>query len=552
MLQNETFSETAFSASVLRNNHPVRIGSSNIQSHPKPNTEKNWTEFQHDCICPTLNMSLLRKLILLEFNVCAIAIRSEYFKNTSESKDTNVNVLEKILLKLQRMCFFIHYNLQAKSQLMREQVIDWLPQVFADQDNSWVQVLLAVTDLYVISKMWNEENRTAKKISTLINPHLMFQQFLESLSYDYSVLLDLLTSPETCFLLYFLKYLKLLSKEWHLFKALHEGTDIKLKNKTTSTFCNMDECNLNSTRLSNNLPNTRHLNRSTNRTMKMTPIPNKKVVIVDSEKNEVTNCRIHNSQNVSLNHSSANEHYTTKQSENISFEIGTKQHFATKTHSVSNWSMVDCHCEKSCSCLPYENSIQMLPAQSDNLKHLFTDSQDDKDVSYLSKIEKEQTDDKEMKEKKICKNTQVKGIGLACIQLYSNNSSSSENEEDENFVNTIKGHHMTHNLSFVSKDVLDTEEQFFDFKYRKSEKIPAHKETLYTSNKPQQQLKNTFISSTSFIPKVASSTSKLDHAMSCLNRLLQLLKRLSKSSVFPYNSQPLINALEPCVAHYEA
>lgn len=52
------------------------------------------------------------------------------------------------------MCFFIHYNLQAKSQLMREQVIDWLPQVFADQDNSWVQVLLAVTDLYVISKMW--------------------------------------------------------------------------------------------------------------------------------------------------------------------------------------------------------------------------------------------------------------------------------------------------------------------------------------------------------------------------------------------------------------
>lgn len=52
------------------------------------------------------------------------------------------------------MCLFIHHNLQAKSQLMREEIIDWLPQVFADQDNSWVQVLLAVTDLYVISKMW--------------------------------------------------------------------------------------------------------------------------------------------------------------------------------------------------------------------------------------------------------------------------------------------------------------------------------------------------------------------------------------------------------------
>lgn len=42
------------------------------------------------------------------------------------------------------------------------------------------------------------------------------------MAFDHSVLLDLLTSPETCFLLYFLKYLKLVSQEWCMFVQLHK------------------------------------------------------------------------------------------------------------------------------------------------------------------------------------------------------------------------------------------------------------------------------------------------------------------------------------------
>ena len=88
LLQNETFSQTAFNASVLRSSHPIRIGGSNIQIHSNPHEycDKKWTKFKSDCDCPPLNMSLLRKLILLEFNVCAIALRSDHFKHASESE----------------------------------------------------------------------------------------------------------------------------------------------------------------------------------------------------------------------------------------------------------------------------------------------------------------------------------------------------------------------------------------------------------------------------------------------------------------------------------
>ncbi|XP_056318575.1 protein Lines homolog 1-like [Danio aesculapii] len=46
------------------------------------------------------------------------------------------------------------------------------------------------------------------------NPHCLFILLLRSLSFDHSVLLDFLISSETCFLEYFVRYLKLLRQDW--------------------------------------------------------------------------------------------------------------------------------------------------------------------------------------------------------------------------------------------------------------------------------------------------------------------------------------------------
>ena len=53
-------------------------------------------------------------------------------------------------------------------------------------------------------------------------------------SCDHTVLLDLLTAPETSFLLYFIKYLKLVLNEWQEFCAAHQCVDEPVEGSTTS------------------------------------------------------------------------------------------------------------------------------------------------------------------------------------------------------------------------------------------------------------------------------------------------------------------------------
>ena len=54
------------------------------------------------------------------------------------------------------------------------------------------------------------------------DPHQLFISMLYCVSHDHTVLLDFLTSPETCFLIYFLKYIKLVQSEWQRFTAGHK------------------------------------------------------------------------------------------------------------------------------------------------------------------------------------------------------------------------------------------------------------------------------------------------------------------------------------------
>ncbi|MEQ2210111.1 hypothetical protein XENOCAPTIV_008560 [Xenoophorus captivus] len=51
------------------------------------------------------------------------------------------------------------------------------------------------------------------------NPHCHFVLLLQSLSFDHSILLDFLISSETCFLEYFVRYLKYLRGDWQGFTA---------------------------------------------------------------------------------------------------------------------------------------------------------------------------------------------------------------------------------------------------------------------------------------------------------------------------------------------
>lgn len=55
----------------------------------------------------------------------------------------------------------------------------------------------------------------------MIQPHKQFLLFLDNTGFDETLVVDLLISPETCFLFYFTKYLRLLASEWTEFVRTH-------------------------------------------------------------------------------------------------------------------------------------------------------------------------------------------------------------------------------------------------------------------------------------------------------------------------------------------
>ncbi|XP_013403094.1 protein Lines homolog 1 isoform X2 [Lingula anatina] len=82
-----------------------------------------------------------------------------------------------------------------------------LQEIFIDQDDLMVEAMLYLLVVYLRSQ------------DSSPNPHLILSLFLSTISHDHTVLLDMLISPETCFLVYLVKYLKLVQHDWMGFQS---------------------------------------------------------------------------------------------------------------------------------------------------------------------------------------------------------------------------------------------------------------------------------------------------------------------------------------------
>lgn len=103
-----------------------------------------------------------------------------------------------------------------KSSSEKIQTLDWVYEIFEDQDDLWVESLLALLDIYNQVVLFREIDSLPTSIQTVINPHRQFLLFIKATDFDESVVIDLLTSPETCFLLYFIHFLKFMCSKWGL------------------------------------------------------------------------------------------------------------------------------------------------------------------------------------------------------------------------------------------------------------------------------------------------------------------------------------------------
>ncbi|XP_064620654.1 protein Lines homolog 1-like [Lineus longissimus] len=87
--------------------------------------------------------------------------------------------------------------------------------LFVEQDDGLIAAILLA--LFVYQQLGKKQNGVDEDVINSIKPHEMFLEFLENVSFDHSILLDYLTSPETCFLTYLTKYLQLMAADWDRF-----------------------------------------------------------------------------------------------------------------------------------------------------------------------------------------------------------------------------------------------------------------------------------------------------------------------------------------------
>ncbi|KAL4613272.1 hypothetical protein GN956_G22586 [Arapaima gigas] len=114
------------------------------------------------------------------------------------------------------LMLFLKQQLCGWQQL--QHLCSWVTVVFGEQDDDMIEAAKIIMVLYLHQRRGNAASNI-KACETGCNPHCHFVFLLQNIAFDHSVLLDFLISTETCFLDYFVRYLKLLQSNWEDFEA---------------------------------------------------------------------------------------------------------------------------------------------------------------------------------------------------------------------------------------------------------------------------------------------------------------------------------------------
>ncbi|XP_074651931.1 protein Lines homolog 1-like [Tubulanus polymorphus] len=139
--------------------------------------------------------------------VCLLVLRSSQLQLT-KSVSGDSSLVSKCLNRLEMLL---------KTKVRNDEDFQTnLLRVFADQDNALIDCMLILLDLHI--KITTARPDELKHL----NPHGIFIKFLKIILYDQSVLLDFVTSPETSFLEYLVRYLRYAITDWYNFVDFHK------------------------------------------------------------------------------------------------------------------------------------------------------------------------------------------------------------------------------------------------------------------------------------------------------------------------------------------
>ncbi|MGH0172854.1 UNVERIFIED_CONTAM: hypothetical protein FKN15_001323 [Acipenser sinensis] len=128
----------------------------------------------------------------------------------------------------------------------------WVSVIFMEQDDDMIEAAKALLILHLhfrrLSGIITGGVDSTGSLTLLThengcNPHCMFFLFLSSVAFDHTVLLDFLISTETCFLEYFVKYLKLVREDWeHFCTACHYCDLVSSETGEQNAACSENAC----------------------------------------------------------------------------------------------------------------------------------------------------------------------------------------------------------------------------------------------------------------------------------------------------------------------
>ncbi|EDO39543.1 predicted protein [Nematostella vectensis] len=157
-----------------------------------------------------LDPVVLRKLSLLLTKSTVLSL--EALKITKDS----TRIVTLVLDCMQSWLYQISSQLLSNSCSCCPSTQKSIIELFADQDDEMIDILYHLLLLH-LALCSIDKDPDSIHLQHAINPHLLFLEFLGTTRHDHSILLDLLVSSETTFLVYLVKYLHLVLDDWQGF-----------------------------------------------------------------------------------------------------------------------------------------------------------------------------------------------------------------------------------------------------------------------------------------------------------------------------------------------
>ncbi|XP_011880045.1 PREDICTED: protein lines [Vollenhovia emeryi] len=159
---------------------------------------------------------LLQKMVLLVLKSVAVTVRETRSDSSDSSLGSEAEDLDEDMAVIERSIREVLRQLdQCVKALMpfhpEMPLSQWVVQMFHDQDDFLIEGMVCCLDVAVgLFYRGPPQN----DLGQMLSPTLTFMQFIRAVSHDHGVLLDLLVSNETSFLLYLLRLLKYIKRNW--------------------------------------------------------------------------------------------------------------------------------------------------------------------------------------------------------------------------------------------------------------------------------------------------------------------------------------------------